>query len=258
MLPVACRSAPADLASRLLVFDFDGVLCDSLEECMLVAWYAHAGAAVSDFVEPGMAGLPPDLVDRFERCRPFMRHMLHLMVPIVDPHPPRSHPEFVARYSEIPASEAEAFGRAVDRYRAALRRAHPESWCDRHRVESRLAELVRDAYIATARDTASVGFILRAYGIAIHDDHVFGSLRTKCAALDAIAIRESRERADVVLVDDSIENCIAAQTAGFSAGWASWGYHAAEDAEAARSRGIPALTVESLLQQASHEATCRS
>ena len=221
----------------------------------MVAWYAHSGAAVSDFVYPGLGGVPAPVAERFARCRPFMRHLLHLLVPIIEPDPPCTHASFAARYEAIPAREAEAFGRAAERYRAELRRDHRDSWCQRHIVERRLAQLLRGAYIATARDTGSVNQILRAHGMAIHDDHVFGSLRSKPPALAAIASRELRNRADVMLVDDSIENCISACDEGFAARWASWAYHAPTDTETARRCGIPALTVDALLQQSSAHAT---
>jgi phosphoglycolate phosphatase-like HAD superfamily hydrolase len=258
MLPVRRRPTSAEELRPVLVFDFDGVLCDSLEECMMVAWYAHTNAAVSEFVDPGLAGVPHAVVERFERCRPFMRHLLHLLVPLVEADPPATRSEFAARFEAIGSREAEAFARAAERYRAALRRDHPERWCARHGVERRLDVLVRGAYIATARDTASVGHILRAHGMEIHDDHVFGSLRSKPPALDAIATREARRPSEVILVDDSIENCIAARDAGFATHWASWGYHAPEDAETARRWRIPVLTVEALLQQRSTEPAVTS
>lgn len=238
-----------DVQPPVLVFDFDGVLCDSLQECTMVAWYAHTGGRVSDFVDPGLAGVPPEVIDRFERCRPFMRHLPHLLVPLVELQPPTTRDAFTARYDAIAACDAEAFARAAEQFRADLRREHPRRWCEQHAVERRLAALVEGAYIATARDNASVRHILRAHGMAIGDDHIFGSLRTKPPALDAIASREACSRDAVVLVDDCIENCIAAREAGFAAHWASWGYHAPEDAETARRRGIPALTVEALLHQ---------
>lgn len=258
MLPVPRRPSSDGAPPPVLVFDFDGVLCDSLEECMLVAWYARVGAPVGAFVDPGLAGVPLEVVARFKSCRPFMRHVLHLLVPIVEPDPPRTRAAFAARFDAIPADEAEAFGEAVDGYRAALRRDHPQRWCERHGIERRLEAIVRGAYVATARDSASVSHILRAHGMAVHDDHVFGSLRTKPPALDAIAARERRPRADVVLVDDSIENCIAAREEGFGAHWASWGYHAPEDAETARTCGIPAVTVEALLKLEPREPAVRS
>lgn len=239
----------APIEAPLLVFDFDGVLCDSLAECMTVAWYAHAGEPLARFVTPGLDGVPHEVRQRFEGCRPFMRHLGHFYVPLVERAPPATtHAEFQARFDALAGDDAERFVRAAEAYRAGLRAEHASAWHACHAVELRLGALVSDAYIATARDSDSVAQILGGQGIAIAPDRIFGSLRDKTRALAVIAERESRAPRDVVLVDDSIENCMAARASGFAAYWASWGYHADADATTAAGHGIPAATVEALLQ----------
>lgn len=232
----------------VLVFDFDGVLCDSLDECMMVAWYAHDGKAVRWFLDPGLKGVPKDIIERIQGCRPFMRHLAHFLVPLVEHDLPSSHAEFAATFDTLPSEDIERFASAAEGFRAELREKHPEPWHARHTVEARLGDLVRDGYIATARDRHSVGQILVAHGIEVPEQRIFGSLRHKTDALNEIAERESLEPLDIVLVDDSIENCVAARRSGFAAYWACWGYHADGDAKTARDHGIPVVTVEALLR----------
>ncbi len=230
----------------LLVLAFDGVLCDAFEECMMVAWYAHTGAPADKFVSPGLDALPHGVIDRFWRCRPFMRYLRHLLVPIVSTSLPTSHADFAACYDALPHADVERFGAAVERYRSSVRRKHTDAWYARHYMQDDLRDVAAGAYIATARDIASVSQILRHHGFDVEDDHLFGSLRGKTAALREVAHRESRPSSDVVLVDNSIENCILARDAGFSAYRASWGYHADQDAETAVEHGIPTVSVEDL------------
>lgn len=248
MTPTPAIQRTGASAAPLLVFDFDGVLCDSLEECMMVAWYAHAGESLERFVAPGLDGVPTDVVQRFEVCRPFMRHLGHFFVALVDRELPSTHDEFAARYDALAGDASERFVRAAEAYRAGLRAEHASAWRARHAVETRLGPLAGDGYVATARDHDSVSQILGGHGIAIPGDRVFGSLRDKTRALRLIAQRESLAPRDVVLVDDSIQNCIAAREAGFAAYWASWGYHADGDAGTAVAHGIPVMTVQALLR----------
>jgi phosphoglycolate phosphatase-like HAD superfamily hydrolase len=62
----------SDLSPAVLFLDFDGVICDSLEECFRSSWLTGAGIPVS-------AALPPDppfdaaYRARFDACRPFIR-----------------------------------------------------------------------------------------------------------------------------------------------------------------------------------------
>lgn len=233
----------------MLVYDFDGVICDSLDESMMVAWYAHDGQPVARFLTPGLAGVPAGVLERFRGCRPFMRHLPHFLVPLLSEDIPTSYAAFAERFDTIPTAEIERFATAAECYRRRLRADHAEAWCAQHRIELRLRESVDDAYIATARDRASVAHILRAHGIEVSEDRVFGSLRDKTTALARIAEYESRPRRDIVLVDDSIQNCVAAQASGFGAYWAAWGYHGGSDAETAIEHGIAILTVEDLLER---------
>ncbi len=58
--------------AELLYLDFDGVLCDSLEECFRSSWLAASGVAVGPAVPPAPPS-DPEYRSRFTACRPFIR-----------------------------------------------------------------------------------------------------------------------------------------------------------------------------------------
>jgi phosphoglycolate phosphatase-like HAD superfamily hydrolase len=246
---VAYRSAGtsgSDTRTRVLALDFDGVICDSLEEGLLISWNAHAGAAVRAFVEPGLAGVPPEVTERFTGCRPFARHLGHWLVPFTISSVPASHAEFAARFDELPGQTIDTFTAAAARYRAAVRRTYPDEWLSHHIVQPGLDDVLSSAYIVTARDGESVGRILRAHGIAVDDTRIFGSSTDKTAALRTIAVSEAVDPADVTLVDDNIENCLAARAGGYDAWWATWGYGTPTDHARAVNQGIRAIAIGAL------------
>ena len=240
-------SAPAARA-RVFALDFDGVICDSMEEGLLVSWNTHTHAPVNAFVEPGLAGVPSEIADRFTACRPFARYLGHWLVPFVVSSAPASRAEFAARYDELPAQMIETFTAAAARYRTQVRRVYPERWLAHHRVQPGLGGVLTGAYIVTARDSESVRRILNAHAIGIDHTRIFGSRRDKPDALRTIAMREAVEPADVTLVDDNIENCVAAKSAGYAAWWATWGYNSDGDSALAASFGIPAISIATLRQ----------
>jgi len=245
----AARAAAAHevTATKVLALDFDGVICDSLEEGLLISWNAHTRAPVQAFVEPGLAGVPPEVAQRFTGCRPFARHLGHWLVPFAIGEVPSSHAEFAARYDELPGQTIETFTAAATRYRAAVRRAYPDRWLSHHVVQPGLAGVLTSAYIVTARDAESVSRILDAHDVAVDGARIFGSSTHKPDALKTIAIREGVQPADVTLVDDSIENCLAAQAAGYGSWWATWGYSTPTDRARATSHGIRAIPIDALL-----------
>lgn len=233
--------------TRVLALDFDGVICDSLEEGLLISWNAHTGEPVSAFVEPGLPGVPPAVTERFTRCRPFTRHCGHWLVPFVISSAPTSHAEFAARYDALPGEMVRDFTAAAGDYRAQVRREYPDQWLAHHLVQPGLGEVLADAYIVTARDSESVRQVLNAHGMGIDETRIFGSRSNKQGALQAIAVREAVEPAAVTLVDDSVENCVAAQAAGYSAWWATWGYNSVADQALASAHGVTPISIDVLL-----------
>lgn len=231
---------------RVLALDFDGVICDSIDEGLLISWYGYTGARVAAFVEPGMAGVPAEAAERFIGCRPFTRHLGHWLVPFTVDSVPASHAEFAARYEELPPETIESFLLVAGEYRTRVRSELPQRWLACHRVYGSLGDLVSGAYIVTARDVESVSQILDANAMVVERDRIYGSLVDKIGALDEIAVREAVEPGGVTLVDDSIENCIAIAEAGYGALWATWGYTCATDAELARAHGVRAITLDAL------------
>ena len=230
----------------VLALDFDGVICDSLEEGLLISWNAHMSAPVRAFVEPGLDAVPPEVVDRFTCCRPFTRHVGHWLVPFVIRSIPTTQAEFSARYDELPGSAIEVFAAAAGRYRSQVRGAYPRQWLARHHVQPGLGDVVADAYIVTARDGESVRQILDAHAMGVDETRIFGSCTDKPAALGSIATREELAPADVTLVDDNIENCLAACAAGYGVWWATWGYKTAADEALAVTRGVTAISIDAL------------
>ena len=88
-------------ASEYLFLDFDGVICDSLEECYRSSWLTAAGIAITDEIPPD----PPfDAAyrARFDACRPFIRSGEDYLV---------VH-EWAAR-GEVPENQA-AFDRSME------------------------------------------------------------------------------------------------------------------------------------------------
>lgn len=231
---------------RVVVLDFDGVLCDSIQECTLVAYLAHEGLAPRRFVEPGLAGVPGPVIARVRSWRPFVRQLAHFVVAFTDTPAPRNQADFADCFAKVPPTEVEAFVDAASAVRAAARRNHRAAWLARHRVNAAVGVVGAETYIATARDAESVCEILRFHGVHVNEARIFDSLHDKTLALDSIASLEAVPPADVLLIDDSIENCRAATAAGYTAEWASWGYTAPGDAAIAREYGIRSLALSDL------------
>jgi phosphoglycolate phosphatase-like HAD superfamily hydrolase len=231
----------------VLALDFDGLICDGLAECVLVTWNSHHGRGLDAFGDAGLGEVPADFVERFRAARSYARHLGHFVVPLVTAQPIVSQAEFDAAYADVEPLDVEAFVTAAGAYRRRARAERPGDWLRFHAIYPGLRDLLAAAavpvYVVTAKDADSVIRILADHGIGLDAGRVYGELRSKVAALGEIAEREGAGREAVMFLDDSIANVVEARREGFSALWATWGYHAREHYDVAARASVPAIAL---------------
>jgi phosphoglycolate phosphatase-like HAD superfamily hydrolase len=214
---------------QILVLDFDGVICDSREECMLVAWHGGQGDPVEAFNHRAVSRLPSSFVERFEQMRPYARHLGHFLVPLLSDLPPITSQEaFEAAYEALDRERRETFQRQVQLYRQQVREQRTRAWSRSHRFYQGVIPWLRRrqvvSWIVTARDQASVLALLASHKVYLSPDRVYGEQSSKLEALAIIANAEQVRPEDVIFVDDHPGHVQAALDAGFRAYFATWGY----------------------------------
>src|SRR5437660_8056184 len=174
----------------VIALDFDGVICDSTNECILSSWNAwNVEKDRVDFSPEGLASIPPEFIARFRHCRGFASHAGHFLLPFISGSADAiaSQDEFDNEYSRIDDERVRRFLYELRAYRLWIRKQQPEAWIDSHRPYEWVLETVRGlvfpVYIVTSKDTMSVEAILRGLAADLPIRKVFGGLRTKLAAL---------------------------------------------------------------------------
>lgn len=245
-----------NLARGVLVFDFDGVICDSWRECALVTWNAYHNRPPAEFGIVTFDALPVGFIERFRELRGFARHLGHFLVPLLPASDLiRTQEDFDRCYSTLALDTVDKFVTRASRYRAMVRYGKRECWLALHHMyegmPGLLSELAAHLYVVTARDSASVRELLSSHGIDLSLDQIYGEQQSKLAALADIQAREGVEAERVHFVDDSLSNIVIAREAGHSVGWATWGYSAPEHRDKAVRFGVPQLALSDLLAPAS-------
>ena len=69
--------------AEVIALDFDGVICDGLDECLLVSWLSFADRVQPSDGIPLLDTIPSSFKDRFARCRNFVRHSGHFIIPFL-------------------------------------------------------------------------------------------------------------------------------------------------------------------------------
>jgi phosphoglycolate phosphatase-like HAD superfamily hydrolase len=239
--------------AEVITLDFDGVLCDGLAECLLVSWLAFA-----DQVQPGnsvalLDTIPSSFKDHFARCRNFVRHSGHFVIPFLSDATFETQADFDAAYRAVAAGRLEAFLRRFGACRKRLRQDQPEQWLALHTlypgVKSALQAARLPLFIVTAKDTASVLAILEAAGVPFGEDRIYGGVTAKPAAFHDIARQSGCSPERVAIYDDSVLNVAEARGAGFDAIWARWGYSSAEHQRIAASKSLPSVSLDDFLMR---------
>jgi len=235
----------------LLVFDFDGVLCDGMPEY----WWAARRAALE--LEPGL-DLPEQAPPAFALLRPLIHKGWEMVLmaaelarPGFDPAAatvdyPRSLREALERYGHDPA----ALQATLERVRHAAIAQDPEAWLALHRfypgVIERLQGLDGEGAswsVLTTKGGAFAARLLAAAGLepqAVHG-HEQGSK-------PEVLLRLRRQERPLWFIEDRRPTLeLVRRTAGLEAVCcflALWGYLGPGDASGLDSLGIAALALE--------------
>ncbi len=215
--------------SRPIALDFDGVICDSMKECMHVAFGAYSGG------KP----LPAPFVRYFERYRYLVRPAREYWL-IVEAYfrgiDPLSQGEFdmLARDCE---EQLKAFEPVYFETREALRSADFEGWISLHRLYRQFAdgwprlEASTIPYVVTTRDRDSLGHLLNSFGIDVPARRWWTKERTpsKPEAILEIAAENNLAPSEIPFLDDHPEHLRDVAKTGASTFWASWGFWPSQD-----------------------------
>ncbi|MFS3137135.1 VOC family protein [Gluconacetobacter sacchari] len=235
----------------MLAFDFDGVIADGVDECLLVSWIARHDLGLDAFSPGGLDSVPNSFRDEFSRLRRFVRHDGHFLVPFIgDTKDIDDAIAFGQRYDSIPESEREGFREKFVAIRTAARKADEGYWFSLHRtfpeVVRTIALLRGDIQIVSGKDGLSIIEILRNQDIHVDDAAVFGRLTSKRGVLTELLEVARGRGEELVFVDDNLANVIEAIQLGARGLWATWGHHSDDDVIRAKRENVPIVTLESI------------
>lgn len=240
-----------------LALDFDGVLFDSVPECMRLSYAVflsmEAGRSMGPSVVISEEPAPAEQA-RFLERRGLVRPAGHyyLLWKWLREFPDRAlSPSAFERLEGDYPQAVRTFSTRFFAWRTALREQHPQTWLAWNLpfpgVVSewpRLRSMPR--YIVTTKDHASVTHLLDAYGLDTTGLFAKGDYVLKTEALRSIARAVGSRPEDVLFVDDNASHLTDGLAAGATVRWASWGYDAGGAAVAPGLRDFAELVTVAL------------
>lgn len=240
--------------SNYLALDFDGVVSDSILECMVSAQNAYSAFKGSNKVIQDLSGFSKAEVRRFRSMRNYIRRgedYVYLRLAEAEHYHPNSQVEFDA-YLQKNRDKRETFRTLFYGMRSKLQTEHPSEWLQLSPVYPDVSLLLRQVihsgsiFIVTTKDLVSVKMILEANHIQIKSDQMFQATKTrrKPEILEEILEDHQLEVNQLSFIDDHPDTVLeVAMNTKVTAYCAVWGYNTAQQRSILDDKNIQTLDV---------------
>jgi phosphoglycolate phosphatase-like HAD superfamily hydrolase len=236
--------------SPVVLFDFDGVFCDSTRECYTIALAARALIDETDSSRERVDELEggDTLLGFFRSHRAYVRwpreYWLVLETFLAGGGAVTLTQRDFDVFEEACDPVALEFQQAFFDVRDNLRKNHYDAWIDLFDPYSSVVEGGRVVMehlpfrILTGRDGSSVGAFLAKHGLEVPAEWIFDAkkFRNKVEGFEAIRAEMGRDR-QYAFLDDNVTHLAALLPLGVHCYWATWGYSSQDHETTARELG---------------------
>lgn len=239
--------------------DFDGVIADSIRECLVAGYNAHASIARRNHRILSLDELDPERVASARVLRNFIRsgadYVYIFLALLQDERIPTQ--EAFDRFQTAHASLYAEFYRAFYRERQRLLKEHPGNWIRLNPLYPGMSDFLarypdrERLCIITTKQIPFVLRILAANGISFSEDRAFHASREnpKPPVISGLLRRFGLSPSEFHFIDDQVDTLIAAKPLGIRVYAAGWGYINDEQRSRARRENIEILGRDAFFQR---------
>ena len=231
-------------SDSLLFLDFDGVICDSIDECLVSSWAAFHTLRG----EKRPAAMDRSHRSRFARLRPFIRSgedYVLIQGLIAEGVRIDSQQEFDRRLAGVGPQGMESYKDIFYQARAEILAEDRSWWLSLNRVYPHVLPVLRlladlpAVYVMSTKKSAFIVEILAAAGVSIPVERVIYSGSERKVLLVAAEL-DRLGASEAVLLDDQIDHLVGVIDPRVRVRLALWGYIQPEWRQAP----VPQLDVE--------------
>lgn len=238
------------------ILDFDGVICQSTEECMVTAYNAWNRLNGNDGFNTTPDDIHSDEAVLFRKGRGYVRggdEYYILLKSIKEKFEIKDQKHFNSLAVRW-AKDMEKFSGLFYESRKRLMTHGAKKWVALHSVFSELADAIKKysdddrTFIVTMKDRESVLAILKKEGIEFPYEKVFDKddFNTKLEALLFLSKKCGVSIDKVKFLDDNVMHLLEPADAGVKVFMADWGYHTDEHLDIAKKKGIKVIKLSEL------------
>jgi len=238
----------------MFITDFDGVICDSVVECLLVAYNAYYSLQTSSYTRLlNIEEVEPSTRDRFRKLRPYLKGAEDF-VPIfitIERNIPVNNQQDFNRVRVQYVQEMPRFQEAFYTERDFLQQHEKKLWLSLNPLFDGIGETLRQQksfdqiHILTTKRQNDVLEIFQYQGIPFPADHVtYMKAVGKSEKLLEILQENNAVMHESVYIEDQVDFLVESKKHRIGSYLVEWGYVSDEQKALARQHEIPIIGVE--------------
>ena len=240
---------------EVVAFDVDGVIFDSTDECIVIAWNAYQELNGNRDKIYGKEEANIDYDRKFRSIRNYVRSMDEYLVVFNGNYSENpNQADFEQILSKIDDKQKVEYSNIFYNERKSFKKKFYEEWINLHNTYEGIIEILslcsleRNLYMVTGKDKTSVKDLLDHFApkvrvIKIYDKH---AVENKLIALKKIAKNHGFKNEQIKFIDDNVTHLYEPQRNNFNIGLAQWGYAMPDHISEAEKRNIPILSLTDL------------
>ena len=243
------------LNKEVVVFDVDGVIFDSTNECLIIAWnaYEEMNGKNNKIYSPHQAD--KEYEEKFRSVRNYVRSMDEYLVVFHGCYSDKPNQNyFEYELSLIDQDLKVEYSRIFYNERKIFKKKFYQEWIELHSAYEGILEILKSCslkktlYFITGKDDGSVRDLMNHFAPEVKVQQIYDkySVDNKLLALMKIANHENLSPQEIKFIDDNITHLIDPQENNFNIGLASWGYAMPDHVLMAKDRKIPILDLKNL------------
>ena len=237
---------------KYVVFDFDGVVCDSTKECMVTAWNAWERWNKRSGFRSRIEDFSKTEIESFIPLRPYVRGAEEYFILM---HVINSSDLNIGNQQEyddlrlVLHDKLDTFKEVFFSERDRLRRKDMDSWIKLHHVYNDVILVMRDLHkqgrliMATFKDYKSVRMILKKNGVDISPKDIMdeSQISSKLDALNYVVSKKKIKKEDLCFIDDNVTHLIEPNNNNYKVFLSGWGNTMTEHKKIANDNNISIL-----------------
>jgi phosphoglycolate phosphatase-like HAD superfamily hydrolase len=240
---------------EIIAFDVDGVIFDSTEECLVIAWNAHQELIGKDEKISHPSEAKEDYDQKFRSIRNYVRSMDEYLVIFygnISENPDQK--DFEKCLGSIDDDLKKLYTKSFYNQRKEYKSRSYEQWIRLHYPYESILEILelcskrKELFMVTGKDKGSVKDLLDYFASdvvvqEIYDKH---AVENKLIALKKIALDCNVQHSEMKFIDDNVTHLFEPQKNEFNIALAEWGYAMPDHIMEAKKRNIPILSLNDL------------